>query len=101
MKYAVKSSDGRMWGDYSTKREASQKATTLRRDAKRSGFRGSFRVVTVRENSTLAGPILSAVRSNGRKVKSNTSVKMSLHDLRRLVSAAKTGKRVRVKARVR
>jgi hypothetical protein len=46
-------------------------------------------------------PLLSAVRKNGKPAKRNTSVKMSLHDLRRLISGAKSGKRVKVKARVR
>jgi hypothetical protein len=44
---------------------------------------------------------LVAKRANGKPVKRNTSVKMSLHDLRRLISGAKSGKRVKVKARVR
>lgn len=45
---------------------------------------------------------LTATRiKNGRKVKANTTVKMKLSDLRRLVKGAKTGRRVKVKARVR
>lgn len=43
MSYIVRSSDGREWGNYATKREASDKAKRLRRD--RGGFRGSFRVI--------------------------------------------------------
>lgn len=45
--------------------------------------------------------MLTAIRKNGKRVKANTSVKMSLKSLRRLVSAARTGKRAEVKARVR
>ena len=41
--YKVVSSDGREWGDYSTKREAEAKARYLRKN--RGGFRGSFWVV--------------------------------------------------------
>lgn len=47
------------------------------------------------------GPILSALTSKGNPAKKNSTVKMKLHDLRRLISAARTGKRVKVKARVR
>jgi hypothetical protein len=43
MSYMVRSSDGRSWGDYSTKGEASRKARDLRRS--KGGFRGTFRVV--------------------------------------------------------
>lgn len=46
-------------------------------------------------------PALVVIRKNGKRVKTNTSIKMSLRDLRRLVSGARTGKKVQVKARVR
>jgi hypothetical protein len=53
-----------------------------------------------KENLSL--PMLSAFRQkNGKRVKSNTTVKMSLKSLRRLVSAARSGKPAKVKARVR
>ena len=53
-----------------------------------------------RKNISLPG-FLVATKKNGKRVKANTSVKMSLRDLRRLVSGARKGKSVRVKARVR
>jgi hypothetical protein len=53
-----------------------------------------------RKNLKLPG-FLVAIKKNGKRVKANTSVKMTLRDLRRLISGAKKGKRVRVKARVR
>jgi hypothetical protein len=53
-----------------------------------------------KRNLTLPG-FLVATKKNGKRVKANTSVKMSLRDLRRLVSGARKGKSVRVKARVR
>ena len=46
-------------------------------------------------------PALIVVRKNGKRVKTNTSIKMSLRDLRRLVSGARAGKIVRLKARGR
>jgi hypothetical protein len=54
-----------------------------------------------RKRKSTGSSILSALRKNGKRVKRNTSIKMSLHDLRRLISGAKSGKRVKVKARVR
>jgi hypothetical protein len=54
-----------------------------------------------RRKRSVGSPVLSAFRKNGKRVKRNTSVKMSLHDLRRLISGAKSGKPVKVKARVR
>lgn len=53
------------------------------------------------KKKNLSLPMLTAFRKNGKRVKSNTTVKMSLKSLRRLVSAARTGKRAQVKARVR
>ncbi len=53
-----------------------------------------------KKNLSLPG-FLVATKKNGRRVKANTTVKMSLKDLRRLVRGAKTGRRVKVKARVR
>lgn len=50
MTYYVKSSDGREWGDYSTRKEAGEKLRQLRADKKRSGFRGTFRIVKKRLN---------------------------------------------------
>ena len=52
-----------------------------------------------KKNLSLPG-FLVATKKNGKRVKANTSVKMSLRDLRRLVSGARKGKSVRVKARV-
>ena len=46
-------------------------------------------------------PIITVIRRNGQKVKANASVKMSLKSLRRLVSAARTGRTARVKVRGR
>lgn len=46
-------------------------------------------------------PLLVATKKNGKRVKANTSVKMKLSDLRKLISGARSGKKVRVKARVR
>ena len=54
-----------------------------------------------KRKKNLSLPMLTAIRKNGKRVKANTSVKMSLKSLRRLVSAARTGKRAEVKARVR
>ena len=54
-----------------------------------------------RKRNLPTGPILSALTSKGNPAKRNSTVKMKLHDLRRLISAARTGKRVKVKARVR
>ena len=54
-----------------------------------------------RRNKLKLPGFLSATRKNGKKVKPNTSVKMKLSDLRRLLSGARKGKQVRVKARVR
>ena len=54
-----------------------------------------------KRKKNLSLPMLTAIRKNGKRVKANTSVKMSLNSLRRLVSAARTGKRAEVKARVR
>jgi hypothetical protein len=45
-------------------------------------------------------PTIVLTRPNGRKVKANRTVTMKLNDLRRLVSGARKGKKVRVKARV-
>ena len=53
-----------------------------------------------KKNLSLPG-FLVATKKNGKRVKANTSVKISLRDLRRLVSGARKGKSVRVKARVR
>ena len=53
-----------------------------------------------KKNLSLPG-FLVATKKNGKRVKANPSVKMSLRDLRRLVSGARKGKSVRVKARVR
>ena len=44
---------------------------------------------------------LSAVKPNGKRVKANTRVTMTLKSLRRLVGAARRGKTAKVKARVR
>jgi hypothetical protein len=52
--YAVKSSDGRTWGNYKTKREANEKARDLR--AHRGGFRGTFRVIRASSNSPKVKP---------------------------------------------
>lgn len=46
-------------------------------------------------------PSLLALKKNGKRVKANTSVKMTLRDLRRLISGARKGRTVKVKARVR
>ena len=46
-------------------------------------------------------PALVVIRKNGKRVKANTSIKMSLRDLRRLVSGARAGKTVQLKARGR
>jgi hypothetical protein len=54
-----------------------------------------------RKNFKLPGFLTATRIKNGRKVKANTTVKMRLSDLRRLVQGAKTGRRVKVKARVR
>jgi len=53
-----------------------------------------------KRNLTLPG-FLVATKKNGKRVRANTSVKMTLRDLRRLISGAKKGKQVKVKARVR
>jgi len=53
-----------------------------------------------RRNISLPG-FLTAVKKNGKRVQANTSIKMTLRDLRRLVTGARKGKQVRVKARVR
>lgn len=46
-------------------------------------------------------PTLTLVRKNGKKVKANTTLKMSLKSLRRLVSAARSGRTASVKVRGR
>jgi hypothetical protein len=48
-----------------------------------------------------SNPALIVIRKNGKRVKTNTSIKMTLRDLRRLVSGARAGKTVRLKARGR
>jgi hypothetical protein len=53
-----------------------------------------------RKNKSLGATLLSAVKKNGKKAKANSSVKLSLKSLRRLLSAARSGKRTAVKARV-
>jgi hypothetical protein len=54
-----------------------------------------------RRNISVPRFLVATRQKNGKRVKANTSVKMSLRDLRRLVSGARSGKRVKVKARVR
>ena len=46
-------------------------------------------------------PLLEAKTNSGRKVRKNASVTMSLKALRRMLGAARTGKKTSVKARVR
>jgi hypothetical protein len=46
-------------------------------------------------------PVIVLTRKNGKRVKANASVKMSLKSLRRLVSAAKQGRAASVKVRAR
>jgi hypothetical protein len=46
-------------------------------------------------------PVLTVIRKNGKKAKANTSLKMSLKSLRRLVSAARSGRTASVKVRGR
>lgn len=53
-----------------------------------------------KKNIGLPG-FLVATKKNGKRVRANTSVKMTLRDLRRLVSGARKGRTVKVKARVR
>ena len=47
------------------------------------------------------GSILTAVKKNGKRVRANTTLKMSLKSLRRLVSAARSGRTASVKVRGR
>jgi hypothetical protein len=53
------------------------------------------------KNRARKNPTLTLVRKNGKKVKSNASIKMSLKSLRRLVSAARSGRTASVKVRDR
>lgn len=54
-----------------------------------------------RRKKNISLPSLLALKKNGKRVKANTSVKLSLKSLRRLISAARSGKPAHVKARVR
>ena len=83
---------------HSTPRNRRARAMKARRKAmKEAGVRTKHKK---KKNLSLPG-FLVATKKNGKRVKANTSVKMSLRDLRRLVSGARKGKSVRVKARVR
>lgn len=53
------------------------------------------------KKKNLSLPMLTAFRKNGKRVKSNTTLKMSLKSLRRLVSAARSGRTASVKVRGR
>jgi hypothetical protein len=94
------------WGPFKKKTTARWKRTkkTGKRDPHGYGNFPFQRVNSMKrkrkKNISLPG-FLVATKKNGKRVKANTSVKMSLHDLRRLVSGARRGKTVKVKARVR
>jgi hypothetical protein len=54
-----------------------------------------------KRRSKKKNPVLVVTRKNGKRVRSNAKVSMSLKSLRRLIGSAKAGKRTSVKARVR
>lgn len=54
-----------------------------------------------RRKKNISLPSLLALKKNGKRAKANTSVKLSLKSLRRLIAGARSGKRTEVKARVR
>ena len=63
--------------------------------------RKGFGTEMAKRKSKKNAPALIVVRKNGKRAKTNTSIKMSLRDLRRLISGARAGKTVRLKARGR
>lgn len=56
--------------------------------------------MTKRRRNRRNAPTLEIRRKNGKRAKGNPRVTLGLKDLRRLISGAKTGRKVKAKVRV-